>query len=86
MTKTQILQRALLGTALAMPLAACGGGGSTSASTPATPPVVAQTAQEDKFGLPFGKDFRADPNTDPTPVSDGDIVAVSLTDDPIPIN
>ena len=86
MTKKQLVQRALIGTALALPLAACGGGGGSSGGdTVITPPVVVTTAQEDKFGIPFGMDFRAAMNSDPASVSDGDIVPVSLSTEPIDI-
>ena len=87
MTKKQFVQRALIGTALALPLAACGGGGGSSGGgdTVITPPVVVTTAQEDKFGIPFGMDFRAAMNSDPASVSDGDIVPVSLSTEPIDI-
>ena len=87
MTKKQLVQRALIGTALALPLAACGGGGGNSGGgdTVITPPVVVTTAQEDKFGIPFGMDFRAAMNSDPASVSDGDIVPVSLSTEPIDI-
>lgn len=87
MTKKQLVQRALIGTALALPLAACGGGGGRSGGgdTVITPPVVVTTAQEDKFGIAFGTDFRASMNSEPASVSDSDIVAVSLTTSPIDI-
>ena len=84
MTKKQLIQRALLGTALALPLAACGGGGGGSDSVIA-PPTVIKTAQEDKFGVQFGIDFRASMNSEPASVNDGDIVPVSLTNEPIDI-
>lgn len=73
-----------LATGLAALLSACGGGGG-STSTPVTPPTVVATGQEDKFGTKFGQDFRADPNSEPAPVNDTDIVPVTLTDNPIDI-
>ena len=86
MTKKQFVQRALIGTALALPLAACGGGGGSSGQdTVITPPKVTTTAQEDKFGINFGTDFRAAMNSEPASVADGDIVPVSLTTEPIDI-
>ncbi len=85
MTKKQLVQRALIGTALALPLAACGGGGGGGSDSVITPPVVVTTAQEDKFGIPFGIDFRAAMNSEPASVSDGDIVPVTATNDPIDI-
>lgn len=85
MTKKQLIQRALLGTALALPLAACGGGGGGGSDSVIAPPVVVKTAQEDKFGVQFGIDFRASMNSEPASVNDGDIVPVSLTNEPIDI-
>lgn len=85
MIKKQIVQRAFLGTALALPLAACGGGGGGGKDTVITPPVVVTTAQEDMFGVQFGIDFRAAMNSEPASVADGDIVPVSLTTEPINI-
>jgi len=91
MNRKQLVQRALLGTALALPLAACGGGGDGGggggggSGTVITPPTVVTTAQEDKFGIQFGIDFRALMNSEPASVNDGDIVPVSLTTEPIDI-
>lgn len=88
MTKKQLVQRALVGTALALPLAACGGGGGGGRSgqdTVITPPSVIATKQEDKFGVAFGNDFRAAMNSEPASVADTDIVPVSFTTDPIDI-
>ena len=41
---------------------------------------------EDKFGRGFGKAFRADPNSEPMNVSDGDMIPVSNTAEPIEVN
>lgn len=41
--------------------------------------------QEDKFGKGFGEAFRADPNSEPVPVSADDVKPVSLTTEPEPI-
>jgi hypothetical protein len=38
---------------------------------------------EDRFGKGFGEKFRADPNSDPAPVKDGDLVPVSETTEPV---
>lgn len=84
MTSKKFLARALCGTALALPLAACGGGGGGSDKTP-SPPTVVTTAQEDKFGLAFGTDFRASMNSEPASVNDTDIVPASLLTEPIDI-
>lgn len=78
------LPRALIAGGLALLVSGCGGGGNSSSSS--TPPVVVTTAQEDKFGTVFGMDFRASANSEPAKVNDGDIVAVSLTTEPITIN
>ncbi len=40
---------------------------------------------EDKFGKGFGEAFRADPNSEPANVSEGDVNPVSLTAEPEPI-
>lgn len=74
----------MLGIALVAPLSACGGGGGSS-RTVVTPPTVVTTSQEDKFGSKFGQDFRADPNSEPATVADGDIVPIDGTDEPISI-
>lgn len=85
MTRKKMLHRALVGTALALPLAACGGGGGSQTSTTVTPPTVSQTPQEDKFGTVFGTDFRAAANSEPATVNDSDIVPVDPTQEPINI-
>jgi hypothetical protein len=83
MKTTPKKRNALIGFSLALPLAACGGGGGSDKAP--TPPVVVTTAQEDKFGLAFGADFRASPNSEPATVKDGDIVPVSFMTEPIDI-
>ena len=89
MTKNHHMRRALIGSALVLTLAACGGGGGGgSPDAPpvvVTPPTVITTAQEDRFGVAFGTDFRASLNSEPANVSDGDIVPVNLTTEPIDI-
>lgn len=40
---------------------------------------------EDQFGTKFGEDFRADPMSKPANVDDNDVVPVSETADPVPI-
>ena len=42
--------------------------------------------QEDLFGKGFGEKFRADPNSEPTNVNDGDLAPVSETTEPVQIN
>lgn len=75
----------VLAISLIAPLSACGGGGGSS-KTVVTPPKVITTQQEDKFGIAFGQDFRADPNSEPATVADADIVPVSATNEPINID
>lgn len=41
---------------------------------------------EDEFGSRFGEAFRADPNSDPKNIQDGDVRPVSLITEPVPIN
>ncbi len=50
------------------------------------PFAVRSTAMEDQFGKGFGKAFRADPNSEPRNVVEGDVVPVSLTGQPVEIN
>ena len=86
MKNKQIIQRALISTALATSLASCGGGGGGSNSEN-PPPTVVETSQEDRFGVAFGTAFRAASETsEPKPVNEGDLVAVSLTTEPIAIS
>jgi hypothetical protein len=63
-------------------LTACGGGGGGSAST--TPVVV--PSLESQFGVGFNTDFFANPNSQPAVPTAGDIIAVSLTTQPIPLH
>ena len=81
--KTQLLLKASAVIMLAAGLAACGSGKYTPTPTP-TQTVTA--LQEDQFGIAFGQDFRAGPNGEPSPVADGDVVAISLTTEPVTIN
>lgn len=72
---------------IGLALSACGS--STSA-----PPVgqapgpgpVGVVRQEDQFGTQFGTAFRADPNSEPFAVNDGDLIAISFTTEPVTIN
>ena len=85
MRTTQLcLHRAALLVVLCSGLAACGGSGSDGDPPPGAPPVVT-AKQEDKFGLAFGVAFRADANSEPFPVADGDLIPISFTDEPTPI-
>ena len=76
-----IRSAAILG--LGLSIAACGSG-NNAPSPPGGGGVV--TKQEDQFGLAFGTTFRANPNSEPYSPQDGDIVAVSLTAEPVTIN
>lgn len=80
--KTRLVLQATAVVMLATGLAGCGG---SKNSTP-TPGQTTSARFEDQFGLGFGADFRADPNGEPSPVNDGDLVAVSLTTEPVVIN
>lgn len=79
------LHRVALLAVLCSGLAACGGSGKKRQPPPDAPPVVVTARQEDKFGVAFGMAFRADPNSEPRAVADGDIIPISFTDEPIPI-
>ena len=64
-------------------LVACGGGGSDNATPP---PPTTTAAQEDTFGVVFGMAFRADANSEPIEPKDGDIIPLTLTEEPKEIN
>ena len=83
--RTQLLLQASAVSLLATGLAACGGGNGSSTPTP-TPGQTSAARQEDQFGIAFGNAFRAAPDGEPSPVADGDLVAVSLTTEPVTIN
>lgn len=84
--KSQLLLRITLAAGLGVAVSACSSKPSSSTATVTAPPVVTATAQEDKFGTVFGTDYRAVANSEPASANDGDIVAVSLTTEPIPVN
>lgn len=65
-------------------LAACGGPSEDGAGEA---DVFAMTGGkvEDKFGKDFGNAYRADPNSEPAQVTEGDVPPVSLTSEPVPI-
>ena len=71
----------LLGLGLAV--AACGGSGSQTPPPPGGGGVTVK--QEDSFGMQFATAFRADNNSEPYNVADGDIIAISLTTEPVDI-
>lgn len=66
-------------------LSACGkkGGGDALANDPFT---SASTKPEDRFGKEFGKAYRAEPNSEPANVQEGDMVPVSRTTEPVQID
>ena len=80
--KTKLL-RASAVSLLAAGLAACGSSGYSPTPTP-TQTVTA--LQEDQFGVVFGNAFRGALNSEPFVVSDGDLIAISLTTEPVTIN
>ena len=69
-------------TFIAAGLAACGGsgGGGSVAVTPTPPPTP---GIQSSFGAGFAALFSAGPNTDPGNPSASDIIALSLTTDPV---
>lgn len=76
-----IRSAAILG--LGLSIAACGSG--NNGNSP--PGGGGNTAkQEDQFGMAFATGFRANPNSEPFSPQDGDIVAISLTAEPVTIN
>ena len=81
MTRKNLLRLALLGT-VGMSLAGCGGGGGGSASTA---PVVIPSL-ESAFGVGFNTDFFANPNSQPAVPKAGDIIALSLTTQPMALH
>ncbi len=83
--KTRLVLQASAAVMLATGLAACGSGNDNGSPAPA-PSQTGTARQEDQFGLVFGTDFRADPNGEPSPVADGDLIAVSLVTEPVTIN
>ncbi len=78
MTRKTVFRLLLLGAA-GMALAGCGGG--NNASTTTTPPVA--TTFETQFGIGFNTDFAASPNSQPATPLAGDIIALSLTTQPV---
>jgi hypothetical protein len=79
MTRKDIFRLLLLGAA-GLSLAGCGGGGGGGSAATAPPLVIPFEAQ---FGTGFNTDFAASPNSQPATPSASDIVAVSLTTQPV---
>ena len=67
------------------PLSACGKQADSGADRFETFDVAAKHS-EDQFGEGFGEAYRADPNSEPRPVADGDVVPVSMVDEPIQLD
>lgn len=63
-------------------LAACGSGGGGVRGPGPVPPVA---KLEDSFGAGFATTFQKAANSDPREPAAGDVIAVSLTSDPVPI-
>ena len=84
--KTLLRSASVFGLGLA--LSACGSSSSVPpiASPAPTPAPSTAVRQEDQFGTQFGIAFRADPNSEPFAVNDGDLVAISFTTEPVTIN
>lgn len=72
---------------LGIALSACGSSRTVPpiGAVPTPAPVIAAARQEDQFGTQFGVDFRVDLNGEPIPCKEGDLVAVSLTTEPVNI-
>ena len=80
------IQKFALRGAIVLALAGAVVGCGPSASRP--PPGSGGTVtvkQEDQFGVPFGIAFRADNNSEPYSPADGDIIAISLTTEPVDV-
>lgn len=87
MTRTsKLILQASAAVMLATGLAACGSNANNTPTPTPTPTQTAAARQEDQFGVAFGNDFRAAPDGEPSPVADGDLVAISLTTEPVTIN
>ncbi|MBC7667882.1 hypothetical protein [Caulobacter sp. DWR2-3-1b2] len=69
---------------LAASVAACGGGGGGGGGSVAvTPPTASPPSIQSAFGAGFATLFNAGPNTDPAKPTTGDVIALSLTTDPL---
>lgn len=67
-----------------MSLSACGNKSEDDFSVPASRAESGRV--EDQFGKGFGKAFRANPNSEPANVAQGDVIPVSRTAEPVDIN
>ena len=77
--------RAGLVVVLGLGIAACDPKRNDPGSTGGGGAVVVVPKQEDQFGVRFGMAFRADPNSEPFAVNDGDLTAISFTTEPVDI-
>ena len=68
----------------AMSLAGCDSG--SNRDNPPNNGGGGTVRQEDQFGMAFATAFRAENNSEPKTVNDGDLVAISLTSEPVTIN
>ncbi len=64
-------------------LAACGGGGSSGSGTTVVTPPTTPAALVDRFGSGFGGIFRVTANSDPRPVTAGDLDPVNPASEPL---
>ena len=88
MTRT-LINISVLGAA-AVALAACGGGGGKGpggggGGGPGPGPGTPSAKLEDSFGGGFAAAFQKGAHTDPREPAAGDVVAASLTTDPVPV-
>lgn len=67
------------------PLSACGKQADRGADRFETLDVAAKQS-EDQFGLRFGEAYRADPNSEPKSVAEGDVVPVSMVAEPVQLD
>jgi len=67
------------------PLSSCGKQADSGADRFGTFDVAAKRT-EDQFGKGFGEAYRADPNSEPKPVAEGDVVPVSMVAEPIQLD
>ena len=81
---SRFLGCASIAVASSLALSACGSNNVPTPTPTPTPTSVAK--QEDQFGMTFGNLYRADPNSEPASVNDGDVIAVTLLLDPVNIN
>lgn len=84
MKQKNLFRLALVGVA-GMALAGCGGGGGSSSTTTMTPTPAPLSLQQ-MFGTAFATDYAANANSTPVVPAAGDIIALSLTTQPIALH